>query len=702
MKRAFFRSAGIVVGIGLVVCCLSGCFKKNPQNPEQPVFNEDLYNLRITEIHYNPEDDNGFSGDSLEFLEIKNIGDKDLELKTLKIVDGLSYVFPEDATLESGAYLVLASSAATFEQYYGFAPDGDYDGALKNSGETITISDMETNEVVLTQFYADTGSWPSETDGKGYSLVAVKEDEKRETTGSEVWRRSVRTGGSPGAADTKEEVDARVFDLRVTEIQYNPLDHNGIDGDSLEFIELKNVGDETIDLTDIGFTNGISYDFPEGTTIEAGAFIVLASETTSFKDRYSSVTPMGTYEGNLSNTGETITLKDLGADTVILKIKYNDGGSWPEIADGVGHSLVPTKSNPAADQNNPAVWRPSLRIGGSPGADDPGIAIVTEVLTHTDEPDLDAIELYNPGSEKVDLSGWLLTDDRNNPKKFRIPKGTEIPAGGYLYFDETDFNADSTDESSFTLNSHGEEVYLVADSLVGCMGGYCDGFKFGELENGVSFGRYITASGKIVYTALKDQTLGEENTGPLVGPLVITEIMYHSEIKVGDYLTEENTADYLEITNISGKEVKLYHEDNPELTWKVKGIKFSFPANMTIKSKESVVIASDSIDITTFRTRYGVDESVQIFSMNGALSNGSEKLELMKPEDPYLPDTTADSTEMVYPYMVFDEVKYEDSSPWPEGADGGGKALHRTSGTVYGNDPQSWIADDPSPGSFGD
>ena len=40
----------------------------------------------------------------------------------------------------------------------------------------------------------------------------------------------------------------------------------------------------------------------------------------------------------------------------------------------------------------------------------------------------------------VNLGGWFLTDDFTNALKFRIPNGTIIRAGGYLVFDEDDFN----------------------------------------------------------------------------------------------------------------------------------------------------------------------------------------------------------------------------------------------------------------------
>lgn len=44
----------------------------------------------------------------------------------------------------------------------------------------------------------------------------------------------------------------------------------------------------------------------------------------------------------------------------------------------------------------------------------------------------DFIEIYNPGSQAVDLSGMYLSDDLADPTKWEFPTGSVIEAGGYL------------------------------------------------------------------------------------------------------------------------------------------------------------------------------------------------------------------------------------------------------------------------------
>ena len=50
--------------------------------------------------------------------------------------------------------------------------------------------------------------------------------------------------------------------------------------------------------------------------------------------------------------------------------------------------------------------------------------VINEVLAHTDPPLEDAVELFNPTSQSVDISGWFLSNTGKSLKKFRIPNGT--------------------------------------------------------------------------------------------------------------------------------------------------------------------------------------------------------------------------------------------------------------------------------------
>src|SRR5205814_563410 len=161
-----------------------------------------------------------------------------------------------------------------------------------------------------------------------------------------------------------------------------------------------------LNLTGLQFITGINYVFPEGTLLGAGKFYVLVSNAALFAQHYPSVTIGGTYNKRLSNGGDKLTLVD-ASNAVGLSVTYGDAPPWPVVADGLGFSLVPTDPNAATDQNNALNWRASANPGGSPGADDPIPAasgvIINELLTHTDPPALDTIELYNTSGTAVDI-----------------------------------------------------------------------------------------------------------------------------------------------------------------------------------------------------------------------------------------------------------------------------------------------------------
>jgi hypothetical protein len=158
------------------------------------------------------------------------------------------------------------------------------------------------------------------------------------------------------------EVETPEPTLSITEIMYNPPD-----GGDYEFIELKNTGGGQFDLSNMSF-EGIIYIFPPGTLLEAGEMIVLVRNPTAFARRYPGVGIDGVYDGQLSNKGEQVALKDADGRTIV-SVKYDDENGWPLSPDGRADSLVVV--DPDSDLNDPNNWRASANPYGSPGADEP-------------------------------------------------------------------------------------------------------------------------------------------------------------------------------------------------------------------------------------------------------------------------------------------------------------------------------------------
>ena len=133
-------------------------------------------------------------------------------------------------------------------------------------------------------------------------------------------------------------MDVEMPPLVISKIHYHPMDWWGIDGDHLEFVEISNNGDETVDLTGVYFRElGLTYQFPDGATLAGHEALVLCSDSLIFSEYYGT-TPFGHYSRNLSNQSENLVLADAWGN-VIDEVCYSDSLPWPMEADGNGPFL---------------------------------------------------------------------------------------------------------------------------------------------------------------------------------------------------------------------------------------------------------------------------------------------------------------------------------------------------------------------------
>lgn len=297
--------------------------------------------------------------------------------------------------------------------------------------------------------------------------------------------------------------------------------------------------------------------------------------------------------------------------------------------------------------------------------------VINEICTRPSAGQNPFIELYNPTATAANISGWYLTDDQATPKKYLIPSTPAIAAGAYQIIDSSMFGA------SFSLSALGGSIFLYSADSNGNLTTYSTGFSYGASDSGVSFGRYVTTTGEAQYPAQKSLTPGAANSGPSVGPIVISEIMYHPNAS-GD--------SFIELTNITTSPVKLYDPATPANAWRVNGVEFNFP--LAVELPAAGVLIVSSIDPQQFRVKYCVPNGVQIYGPYlGTLQNNGELIELQKPDTPVVVQG-----QTTVPYITVDAVRFGDSSPWPAEADGGGSSLERLNLSAYGNDPVNWRA----------
>ena len=343
--------------------------------------------------------------------------------------------------------------------------------------------------------------------------------------------------------------------------------------------------------------------------------------------------------------------------------------------------------------------------------------VINEVLTHTDPPYEDAVEFHNPTASPVAIGGWYLSDAQSDLQRYRIPDGTSIPAGGYAVFYQNQFGSadgENDDPPLFAFNgARGDAVYLSQTDGTGALTGYRIGQVFGAAANAIPFGRHPTSIG-VDFTALTHPTFGvtnpanlqdfrsgggQANAPPLVGPIVINEIMYHpaptdpQDINAGD-------DEYLELHNLSAQTVPLYHPDHPDHTWRLdNAVRFTFPSGTTLAPGGFLVIvpfdpATDADALARFQSRYGV-QPILVGPYVGRLDNAGETVELFRPDTPHGPGHPEAG---FVPQILVDRVAYDDQLPWPPEADGGGASLQRDVPSAYGNDPANWRAESPTPG----
>jgi hypothetical protein len=171
---------------------------------------------------------------------------------------------------------------------------------------------------------------------------------------------------------------ANASNIVISEFDYNPAaptvaetNAGFIDNNDFEFIELQNISNRTVDLSNCRFDNGIVYTFANGTLLPAGGRLIIPKKSAAFSTRYPGVASISEYviaEGNsLRNSGEEIALVDAGGQD-IKRFSYGDNSPWPSAADGNGAALtlIAPDSNP--NHSMPFNWRSAAPTPGSTDA----------------------------------------------------------------------------------------------------------------------------------------------------------------------------------------------------------------------------------------------------------------------------------------------------------------------------------------------
>lgn len=108
----------------------------------------------------------------------------------------------------------------------------------------------------------------------------------------------------------------------------------------------------------------------------------------------------------------------------------------------------------------------------------------------------DFIELYNSSSSSVDLSGYGISDNSENPYKFTFPQGSSINAGGHLlvFCDSGELQLQGQYTASFGISTDGENIVLSDRN-----GNAVDSVTFGSIAADQSYGRVTDGSAEYAF-----------------------------------------------------------------------------------------------------------------------------------------------------------------------------------------------------------
>lgn len=299
------------------------------------------------------------------------------------------------------------------------------------------------------------------------------------------------TDDNPSASNSNTGGETSSQDIYITEIMSsNSTGLTDADGEYSDWIELYNASSSRISLSGYYLSDNEQrpqkFELP-AYTMEPGSYLIIFA---SGKNKMVDSEIHTNFA--ISSKGETITL--LKPDGT-----YASRVEVPEAASkDISYGVV-LEGADAGKFMWFAVPTPGAANSGSHAQSIDGLQFDTPLLyineymnsnTYTlydSEGDYnDWVEIYNPGSEEIDLSGMYLTDDLSEVDKWQIPGDVKIAAGGCLliFLSGKDKKTDTELHASFGL-SKTDEILMLSDK----QGHKIDSVALKNLPDNISAGR---------------------------------------------------------------------------------------------------------------------------------------------------------------------------------------------------------------------
>lgn len=270
----------------------------------------------------------------------------------------------------------------------------------------------------------------------------------------------------------------------------NSMSFPGPEGDYPDWIEIYNAGNEAVNLSGYYLSDvlddpeamyQIPGTYPDSVTVAAGSFILFYAN----KGEESSVLNLNF---KLSGGGESIGLWN--AESVILdSFTYGDQStdiSYGRYPDGTDTWEFMTDITPG-----------SSNIYSEPASVE---LFINEFMASNDdafpgpEGDFpDWIEIYNAGTEAVNLAGYFILDTLDVSQAYQIPAtypdSVTVEAGGFIVFYANKDEDLSVLNLDFKLSGSGEQIGLWNPSQT-----LLDGLTYDEQISDTSYGRFADGS----------------------------------------------------------------------------------------------------------------------------------------------------------------------------------------------------------------
>ena len=348
----------------------------------------------FNEIMYHP----ATNEPAMEWLELYNQMAVDVDMSGWSLDGDIHYRFGSNTVVHGGAFIVIAISPTNLAAVTGLTNIyGPFTNRLSNNGGKLLLRN-NNGRIVSEVDYDVSGDWPVAPDGSGVSLAKL--DHSFGSASPQNWTFSAQMGGTPGAENFPS--NSAALPLAFNEISSSQQTNF--------WVELFNYGTNTISLGGFvivrdGPTNG-EYVLPPSTTLAAGSFLTLSNSTFGFH----AVADDKLYLLPASRTNVI--------DAVLVR-----PGSRARTPDGTGRWLTPTPVTPGAS-NSVFLHRE---------------IVINEIMYHHQSSpatngvppqasDEQWIELYNKGSNTVDLTGWHL----EGGIRYDFLPGKMLGSGSYL------------------------------------------------------------------------------------------------------------------------------------------------------------------------------------------------------------------------------------------------------------------------------